>query len=285
MSISTVVFDFGNVLGFFSHRQAAEQLASYTDAAPEAIRAYLFGCKLEADFESGKMSADVFRGLVRETFRLRCTDAQFDAAYSDMFSRNPDVCPLPALLKPRYRVLLLSNTNELHANQFLRQFAEVLAPFDARVLSYEVGIRKPDPHIYEHCRRLADRPASECLFIDDLPSNVEGAVACGWQGIVYRRGDDLRRELAAAGVVANPPTPFSGDPEGSAPPSAPLRVAAKRLRPRSTAPPAAAASRASAGRTSPHGRSPARRAASRPAFPHFCPPPTRNAAETCRRAD
>ncbi len=218
MSISTVVFDFGNVLGFFSHRQAAEQLASYTDAAPEAIRAYLFGCKLEADFESGKMSADVYRGLVRETFRLRCTDAQFDAAYSDMFSRNPDVCPLPALLKPRYRVLLLSNTNELHANQFLRQFADVLAPFDALVLSYEVGIRKPDPHIYEHCRRLADRPASECLFIDDLPSNVEGAVACGWQGIVYRRGDDLRRELAAAGVVANPPTPFSGDPEGSAPP-------------------------------------------------------------------
>ena len=106
------------------------------------------------------MSADVYRGLVRETFRLRCTDAQFDAAYSDMFSPNPDVCPLPALLKPRYRVLLLSNTNELHANQFLRQFADVLAPFDALVLSYEVGIRKPDPHIYEHCRRLADRPAS-----------------------------------------------------------------------------------------------------------------------------
>ena len=112
---------------------------------------------------------------MRETFRLSLHDAQFDAAYSDMFTPNPDVCPLPALLKPRYRLLLLSNTNELHARQFLRQFADVLAPFDALVLSHEVGVRKPDPRIYEHCRRLAGRPAEECLFIDDLPSNVEAA--------------------------------------------------------------------------------------------------------------
>ena len=37
MNLSTIVFDFGNVLGFFSHRRAAEQLAAYTDASPEAI--------------------------------------------------------------------------------------------------------------------------------------------------------------------------------------------------------------------------------------------------------
>ena len=203
MSVSTVVFDFGNVLGFFSHRRAAEQLATYTDAAPEALQAYLFGGKVEDDFEAGRLSADVFRGMVRETFHLRCTDAQFDAAFADMFWPNPDVCPLPSLLKPRYRVLLLSNTTDLHARQFLHQFKDVLAPFDARVLSYEVRVRKPDPRIYEHCRRLAGRPAEECLLIDDLPTNVEAAEACGWRGIVYRRGDDLRRELAKAGVHCN----------------------------------------------------------------------------------
>jgi putative hydrolase of the HAD superfamily len=200
MGVSTVVFDFGNVLGFFSHRRAAEQLAAYTDAAAEALQAYLFGGQLEDDFESGRMSVPVFRAMVRETFRLRCTDVQFDAAIADMFSPNPDVCPLTALLKPRYNVLLLSNTNELHARQFRRQFAGVLAPFDAFVLSHEIGIRKPDPRVYEHCRRLAGRPAAECLFIDDLPTNVEAARACGWRGIVYRRGDDLRRGLAEAGV-------------------------------------------------------------------------------------
>ena len=200
MSITTVVFDFGNVLGFFSHHRAAMQLAVYTDVAPESIQAYLFGDRLEDDFESGRMSVEVFRGLVRETFHLSCDDARFDAAYADMFTPNADVGPLPALLKRRYRLLLLSNTNELHARQFLRQFADKLSPFDALVLSYEVHLRKPDPRIFEHCRRVAGRPAEECLFIDDLPSNVEAARACGWRGVVYRPGDDLRRELAAEGV-------------------------------------------------------------------------------------
>jgi FMN phosphatase YigB (HAD superfamily) len=200
MSVTTIVFDFGNVLGFFSHRRAAEQLAVYGDASPEAIQAYLFDGRREDDFESGRVSVEAFRGLVRETFRLRCDDVQFNTAYADMFSPNPDVCPLPALLKPRYRLLLLSNTNDLHARQFRGQFADVLAPFDGLVLSHEVGLRKPDPRIYEYCRGLADRPAEECLFIDDMLANVEAARAVGWRGIVYRRGDDLRAKLAAAGV-------------------------------------------------------------------------------------
>ena len=141
-----------------------------------------------------------------------------------MFTPNPDVCPLPALLKPRYRLVLLSNTNDLHARQFLRQFADVLAPFDALVLSHEVHVRKPDPRIYEHCRRVAGRPAAECLFIDDLPSNVEAARACGWQGIVYRRGDDLRRALAEAGVVVNRPAAVAATRSG------PDRITALRSR-------------------------------------------------------
>ena len=200
MGVTTIVFDFGNVLGFFSHRKSAEQLAAYTTASPESIQAYLYGGTLEDDFDSGRVRPEVYRGLVRETFHLTCDDVQFDAALADMFTPNPDVCPLPALLAGRYRLLLLSNTNALHAPQFLRQFARVLEPFDARVLSHEVGVRKPDARIYEHCRRLAGRPAVECLFIDDLPSNVEAARACGWQGLVYRRGDDLRRGLAEYGV-------------------------------------------------------------------------------------
>jgi putative hydrolase of the HAD superfamily len=203
MSITTVVFDFGNVLGFFSHRKAAEQLAAYSAASPESLQAYLFGGKLEEDFESGCITPEAFRGLVRETFRLSCTDAQFDAAFADMFAPNPDVCPLPALLARRRRLLLLSNTNALHARQFLRQFAAVLAPFDAVVLSHELGVRKPDRRVYDHCRRLAGAAAAECLFIDDLPSNVEAARAAGWRGLVYRRGDDLRARLAALGVAAD----------------------------------------------------------------------------------
>ena len=50
-------------------------------------------------------------------------------------------------------------------------------------------------------RRRAGCPAAECVFIDDLPANIEGAKRCGWQGIVYTDFADLKRRLAELGVV------------------------------------------------------------------------------------
>jgi putative hydrolase of the HAD superfamily len=200
MRIRTIVFDFGNVVGFFSHRRAADQLAAYTDVAPEAIQAYLFGGRLEEDYESGLVSTAVLLGLMRETCRLRATDEQLRTAFADMFRPNPEVCDLVPLLAPRYRLVLLSNTNELHATQFRAQFAATLDPFAALVLSHEVGVRKPDPRIYAACQRQAGCAPAECLFLDDLPTNVEAARAYGWRGIVYRPGEGLRRQLARYGV-------------------------------------------------------------------------------------
>jgi putative hydrolase of the HAD superfamily len=98
----------------------------------------------------------------------------------------------------------LSNTNELHAVHFRRQFADTLAHFDVLVLSHEVGIRKPCAEIYAHCQNLAGSEPRQCLFIDDLPANIEAARACGWHGIVYHRGLDLRRELHKLGIELSP---------------------------------------------------------------------------------
>ena len=201
MAISTIVFDLGNVVALFSHRRAAEQLAVYGTASAASIAAYIFGGTLEEDYEAGRIATDVFINTVRTTFHLQCNDEQFARAFNDIFTANAEVCDLLPRLKPRYRLLLLSNTNDLHARFFLAKFREQLAPFDAFVLSHEVHMRKPDPRLYEYCRAQAGSPpAADCLFIDDLPTNIDGVRACGWQGIVYRPGEDLPKKLAALGV-------------------------------------------------------------------------------------
>jgi putative hydrolase of the HAD superfamily len=200
MSITTIVFDFGNVLGTFNHRKAAEQLAAYGGSA-EAILAYALTEKLEEDFESGRLAPDAFANLVCDACRLSCTYEQFAAAFGDMFTPNEAVCGLVPRLKPGYRLLLLSNTNALHARQFCGQFAATLRHFDSLVLSHEVGLRKPDRRIYEHCRKVAGRPAHECLFIDDLAANVEAARTAGWKAIQYSPGEDLITRLAEHGIA------------------------------------------------------------------------------------
>jgi len=63
------------------------------------------------------------------------------------------------------------------------------AIFDAIVRSDEVGLRKPDPAIYLlAAERLQVRPA-ECVFVDDLLQNVEGARAVGMHAFVHRNAD------------------------------------------------------------------------------------------------
>ncbi|SRR5579884_1343729 len=202
MSITTLVFDFGNVLGLFSHRRAAEQLAAYGGTA-DTLQAYLFADKLENDFESGRLSPSAFMNLVRDACRLTCTDEQFRAAFADMFTPNEPVCTLVPALKRRLQLLLLSNTNALHAAQFRSQFAETLRHFDALVLSHEVGVRKPDRRLYDHCLEVAGRRPHECLFIDDLEANVAAARAAGWHGLHYRPGEDLVPRLTEHGIIVD----------------------------------------------------------------------------------
>jgi putative hydrolase of the HAD superfamily len=198
--IRAIVFDFGKVVGFFDHRLVTTRLAPYGNCDFDQLHAYIFGGPLEDDYESGRLSSKEFLQQVREKARLDCSDEHLEASYSNIFWPNPDVAELVPLLKPRYRLLLASNTSELHSRQFRRQFADTLRHFDALILSHEIGARKPSPAFYEHCRRLAECTAGECLFIDDLPANVEGARACGFHGIVYTGIADLRERFTELGV-------------------------------------------------------------------------------------
>jgi putative hydrolase of the HAD superfamily len=120
-----------------------------------------------------------------------------------MFWPNREVCELIPRLKPRYRLLLGSNTNELHTRRFKKQFAETLVHFDSLILSYEIRACKPDARFFEHCQCLAHAEPNECLFIDDIPANVAGAQAFGWNAIQYQAYPDLIEQLSALGIDHN----------------------------------------------------------------------------------
>jgi putative hydrolase of the HAD superfamily len=198
--IKTIIFDFGNVIGFFDHRRITRRMAQETGHPEEFWQQHLLDANLEDDYESGRISSEEFLRRVRTAVGLDVSDALLAEAFCDIFWPNADVCALIARLKGRHRLLVGSNTTELHAKKFRAQFAETLGHFDALVLSYEVGARKPKRAFYQHCRQLAQCEPYECVFIDDLHCNVEGARACGLNGIVYRDFDELVAELTELGV-------------------------------------------------------------------------------------
>ena len=68
-------------------------------------------------------------------------------------------------------------------------------------VSGEVGLLKPDVAIYQlHARSFGLEPAAT-IFIDDTPTNVEGAQAAGWQSVLFTGAERLKADLAERGVA------------------------------------------------------------------------------------
>ena len=199
--MKTLIFDFGNVVGFFDHRRTLDRLVAFTDMSAREMFEDIYTGRLEEEFESGRIGEVEFLATFIERCRLRCDADYLAAAIADIFWPNPEVCGLLPKLKSRYRLLLGSNTNPIHSRHFVRQFADVLSHFDALVLSHEIGVRKPKSGFWQHCQRLAEGPASQCVFVDDVADNIRGAKEHGWQGIVYRPNMNLEESLRGLGVL------------------------------------------------------------------------------------
>jgi len=61
--------------------------------------------------------------------------------------------------------------------------------FDAVIRSDEVGLRKPEPEIYLLAARRLGVTPDECVFVDDMLANVEGARAVGMVGLLHKHPD------------------------------------------------------------------------------------------------
>jgi putative hydrolase of the HAD superfamily len=96
---------------------------------------------------------------------------------------------LPLLTK-RYKLILLSNTNDLHVEVIEKQYA-FFQYFHHLVFSHLTGTSKPDPKIYQTALDLSNSSPETCLFIDDLEENVKVAIAMGMSGIVFSGYTDL----------------------------------------------------------------------------------------------
>lgn len=204
MPIKTIIFDFGNVVGFFNNRRTIERLAPYSSLSAEQMLKLLVSSKLEVEFEHGRLNSAEFIRQGKEIACLNCADEIVQSAWEDIFWANEAVCEVLPRLKPTYRLLLGSNTNELHANFYRKQFADSIRHFDHLVLSHEIRARKPHADFYLRCVENSGCTAAECLFIDDLPANIKGAKAVGLQGLVYHPKLDLPASLAELGIQLAP---------------------------------------------------------------------------------
>ena len=154
--------------------EAIKRLFREDPRALETVRGLELGELTEADF------AERFGEL------LELEPGRRDGLVERMFGHiQPDEEMLEALRRARaqgVRTGLISNS--MGAGRYDRSVFPDL--FDGVVISGDEGLHKPEPAIYElGCERVGLAPA-ECVFVDDLRENCEGAEAVGMTAVLHR---------------------------------------------------------------------------------------------------
>lgn len=135
--------------------------------------------------------------------RGECTDAQFELALAAELT-GPGGGPVTAtgLLARMFAATVLDEqmtglmralrargvptgllSNSWGTGSYPREVLGEL--FDAVVISAEVGMRKPEPRIFEHAARAMGVAPQECLFIDDIAANVDAAAGLGFTALLH----------------------------------------------------------------------------------------------------
>lgn len=209
MPIRAVICDFGGVLtsplmGAFANFQAdtgvtMEQLGE----AMAAGAGQLGGENPLFELECGRITEERFLDILRDGLQPIMGERpplhRFKETYFDGLHPNEEMIALTAELSAAgYRMAILTN-NVREWEPIWRAKLPVDEIFETVVDSAFVGMRKPDPAIYElTVQRLDGIVAEECLFIDDTEINCAAAEALGIRAVHFRDNAQAIPEVRSA---------------------------------------------------------------------------------------
>ena len=183
--IKNIVFDMGNVLVRFDPELFMDRY-SLTGEDRKLIRNEVFRSVEWTMLDRGVIDEEI----AEQRILPRLPERLHDAARGLIEKWDDPIVPvegmlelLQALKAKGYRLYLLSNAATRQPIYWAR--AEASKLMDGALISAEVKLLKPDPQIYRtFLRKFTLRP-EECVFIDDTPINVEGALYENMAGIVF----------------------------------------------------------------------------------------------------
>ena len=195
--IKNIIFDIGNVLASFRPKEVLEEMG-LDEKKVNAILAATVRGPYWVELDRGVMG----EAEVIEAMRSRVPQrylADFERFFAEETGKLVQSLPyaedwLKGLKERGYHVYLLSNYPvglfEIHSPHF------TFLPYtDGRVVSGYVKCVKPDERIYRCLLEKYSLSPQECVFLDDLAENVEGAKKLGIHGICFLGYEDASAKL------------------------------------------------------------------------------------------
>lgn len=199
--IRNIVFDMGNVLLRFDPQLFMERVGLEEEEDRKLIQKELFRSLEWVQMDRGSRTEPE----VLEILKQRLPERLHGPLEELLLRWERPILPIPGMAefvrdcrRAGYGIYLLSN-----ASRRLHEYWKSIPGheyFDGEFVSADYLLVKPQQEIYRKFCQVFGLDAKECLFIDDFPLNIEGAVTAGWQGIVFHDAVDLRKKAREMGV-------------------------------------------------------------------------------------
>ena len=202
MPVNALILDYGEVLVRAQSAASIQRMAELAQLDTVEFRKRYWVHR--PAYDSGRVSSSDYWRLVIGDAPVPADGvdsaiaALKDADYESWIDYREDVWDLAAAFRQRGRTAMLSNgvpevMTRVAAARPLEQY------FDRVIVSYEVGVVKPGPEIYQIALKAVGVPAEQVLFVDDRPENLEAAERAGIQTLHFTSDasiDDLRARLS-----------------------------------------------------------------------------------------
>ncbi len=198
---SIIVFDLGNVLLPFTYTKMIEEFEIVQPGLGEKFKAlYHQNYNIHRNFERGELSNNQFLDIMMEWLEHKIDRENFCKLFSHIFTENKELTNLLPILKQKYRLVLLSNTNQIHMEYGWQKFS-FLQNFEKMILSHEVKAVKPEEKIFRAVEEFTKEPSANHFFIDDILEYVDGAKNCGWGGAQFVTNQKLLADFKSNGIL------------------------------------------------------------------------------------
>jgi epoxide hydrolase-like predicted phosphatase len=196
--IKNIIFDLGGVIINLDIPLTIKEFNKLSRKPFESIYTQLQQSPVFDQFDKGEISEVDFFNVLNHALEDSIQNEKLLFAWNAMLLDFPiHRLELLEQLKPKYRLFLLSNTNETHVTEFEKQLFNMhghknLEPFFEKVYySCRMNMRKPNADIFEFVLKKNGLNPSETLFIDDSPQHVEGAVKIGIKAVLLKKEEDV----------------------------------------------------------------------------------------------
>lgn len=185
--IKNLIFDLGGVIINLDISRSFQQFALLGDMTLVQMNHIAESNPLFNNYEKGLITSFQFRMGIREILKKDVTDKEIDTAWNAMLLDIPlERLKFLERLKPHYKMLVLSNTNEIHITEFDKIAKKVFGAgnyqllFDTIYYSHLVNMRKPDSEIYQFVLQENNIKAEETLYLEDNHENIVSSKKLGF---------------------------------------------------------------------------------------------------------